>query len=69
MIESRLSGAGLRLDECLKLRFKDLDFARSQILVRDGKGQKDRITTLPAVVKEALLVHLRNVYRLHRKGS
>ena len=38
-----------------------------QILVRDGKGQKDRITTLPTSVKETLLVHLRDAYRLHRK--
>jgi integrase len=46
---------------------KDIDFAKEQILVRDGKGQKDRITTLPASVKEPLLAHLREVYRLHRK--
>lgn len=67
LIATLLYGAGLRLDECLKLRFKDIDFTKNQILVRDGKGQKDRITTLPLSVKEPLLAHLRNVYRLHRK--
>lgn len=40
---------------------------QKQILIRDGKGQKDRITTLPTTVKEPLLAHLRNVYRLHQK--
>jgi len=67
LVATLLYGAGLRLDECLKLRFKDIDFTKIQILVRDGKGQKDRITTLPASVKEPLLAHLRDVYRLHRK--
>lgn len=67
LVATLLYGAGLRLDECLKLRFKDIDFAKNQILVRDGKGQKDRITTLPASVKEPLLEHLRSVYRLHRR--
>lgn len=47
LVATLLYGAGLRLDECLKLRFKDIHFTKNQILVRDGKGQKDRITTLP----------------------
>ena len=42
-----LYGSGLRLMECLRLRVKDLDFAQRQILVRDGKGEKDRVTMLP----------------------
>lgn len=67
LIATLLYGAGLRLDECLKLRFKDINFTRNQIMVRDGKGQKDRVTTLPISVKEALLAHLRDVFRLHRK--
>ena len=62
-----LYGAGLRLKECLELRFKDIDFKTNQILVREGKGQKDRVTTLPASVKEALLDHLRGVWRLHQR--
>lgn len=69
LVATLLYGAGLRLDECLKLRFKDIDFTKNQILVRDGKGQKDRITTLPASIKEPLLAHLRDVYRLDRVGT
>ncbi len=67
LVATLLYGAGLRLNECLELRFKDIDFTKDQILVRDGKGQKDRITTLPTSVKKLLLAHLRDVYRLHRK--
>ena len=67
LVATLLYGAGLRLMECLQLRFKDFDFNRNEILVRDGKGQKDRITTLPASVKEALLPHLRDVWRLHQR--
>jgi integron integrase len=62
-----LYGAGLRLNECLELRFKDIDFKTNQILVRDGKGQKDRVTTLPTSVKEPLVEHLRDVWRLHQR--
>ena len=60
-----LYGAGLRLMECLRLRVKDLDFAYNQIVVRHGKGQKDRVTMLPQHVKAALQQHLVNVQRLH----
>jgi site-specific recombinase XerD len=49
---SLLYGAGLRLRECLKLRVKDLDFGYRQIVVRDGKGAKDRVTMLPQSVHE-----------------
>ena len=55
LVATLLYGAALRLMECLQLRFKDFDFTNNAILVRDGKGQKDRITTLPASVKEACL--------------
>jgi integron integrase len=67
LVATLLYGAGLRLNECLELRFKDIDFTTNQILVRDGKGQKDRITTLPSSVKEPLLAHLRDVWRLHQR--
>jgi integron integrase len=60
-----LYGGGLRLLEALRLRVKDLDFVRREIMVRDGKGQKDRVTMLPAVVRDALLVHLDAVRRVH----
>jgi len=53
-----LYGAGLRLMECLRLRVKDIDFTRNEIRVRSGKGDKDRVTMLPAAVKEPLLRHL-----------
>ncbi len=49
-----LYGAGLRLLEAIRLRIKDVDFAQNQILVRDGKGRKDRITMLPDICREAL---------------
>jgi integron integrase len=51
-------GTGVRLEECLELRVKDLDFDRNQVTVRRGKGQKDRVTMLPAGVKERLAAHL-----------
>ena len=54
VIASLLYGAGLRLLECLRLRVKDVDFGRNEILVRDGKGGKDRITLLPQAPKEHL---------------
>lgn len=60
-----LYGAGLRLEECLALRVKDMDFDRNQITVRRGKGQKDRVTTLPTAVTARLRVHLEQVRRLH----
>ena len=53
-----LYGAGLRLMECLRLRVKDIDFTRNEIRVRAGKGDKDRVTMLPAAVKEPFRRHL-----------
>jgi integrase len=61
LIVALLYGAGLRLEECVGLRVKDLDFDRNQIVVRRGKGQKDRVTMLPAAVKERLVAHLLTV--------
>ena len=62
-----LYGAGLRLMECIRLRVKDVDFGYRQILVRDGKGEKDRITMLPLCVIEPLQGHLAKVEALHKK--
>lgn len=56
-------GAGLRVTECLRLRMKDLDFGLNQIVVRDGKGQKDRVTPLPALVIPALQQQIEEVRR------
>ncbi|MGI9212709.1 MAG: integron integrase [Methylococcaceae bacterium] len=60
-----LYGAGLRLLECVRLRVKDVDFGYRQITVRDGKGEKDRMTMLPQTVLEPLRAHLEKVKVLH----
>lgn len=62
-----LYGAGLRQIECLSLRVKNVDFAYRQILVRDGKGRKDRVTMLPGNVVEPLREQLGRVRILHRR--
>jgi integron integrase len=62
-----LYGAGLRLLECLTLRVKDIDFGYRQITVREGKGNKDRITVLPAVVEPRLKLHIEDVRVLFEK--
>jgi len=56
-----LYGAGLWLAECLNLRIKDIDFSRNEIMVREGKGRKDRRTMLPVAVKEPLGRHLQRL--------
>ena len=61
-----LYGAGLRLMECCRLRVKDIDFSQNQIVVRAGKGDKDRYTMLPAAVKELLIKHLDDGKRQHQ---
>lgn len=58
-------GCGLRVMECIRLRVKDIDFAMNQIVVRNGKGKKDRITVFPDSVKTTLKEHLVYVKRLH----
>ena len=60
-----LYGAGLRLLECARLRVKDVDFATNQIIVRAGKGDRDRVTMLPAVVRTDLVRHVEMVRRQH----
>ena len=62
-----LYGTGLRVMECVRLRVKDIDFAYNQIIVRDGKGHKERVTILPDNLKAPLKAHLENVRRLHQK--
>ena len=65
LMATLLYGSGLRLLECARLRVQDVDFAMNQIVVRDGKGAKDRVTVLPAVAKEPLRQHLSKVKRQH----
>src|SRR6266581_7713686 len=61
-----LYGAGLRLLECCRLRVKDVDFATNQLVIRDGKGRKDRVTMLPAAIKSALAAHIERVREQHQ---
>jgi integron integrase len=65
LVAGLLYGSGLRLMECLRLRVKDIDFTVGQITVRDGKGEKDRVTMLPDSVKESLIRHLQKVKLVH----
>ena len=65
LMTSLLYGSGLRLMECLRLRVKDVDFGYNQILVRDGKGHRDRVTLLPTRLIEPLKKQLVEVKKLH----
>ncbi|VAX05645.1 Integron integrase IntIPac, partial [hydrothermal vent metagenome] len=60
-------GSGLRLMEVLRLRVHDLDYAKQQILVRDGKGNKDRSTLFPELLHEQMQVHMERVKVMHEK--
>jgi integron integrase len=68
-----LYGAGLRLLECAQLRVKDIDFSTKQIVIRSGKGARDRVTMLPAAATPDLLRHLESTRRQHahdlRRGA
>jgi integron integrase len=65
LIGGLLYGSGLRLMECLRLRVKDIDLTCGQVTVRDGKGEKDRITMLPTRLKQPLMRHLQRVRLIH----
>ena len=65
LVLSLLYGTGMRLLEGLRLRIKDVDFARNAIVVRDGKGGKDRTTVLPAVLVESLRRQVERALALH----
>jgi integron integrase len=64
-----LYGSGLRLMECVRLRVHDVDFDYHHIVVRDAKGQKDRVVPLPERYREALQDHLGDVKRLHEEDK
>ena len=62
-----LYGTGMRLLECLRLRVKDVDFGRNEIVIHDGKGAKDRVTMLPESLKADLARHLERVRAIHER--
>lgn len=64
---SLMYGTGIRLMECLELRVQDIDFEQNEVLVRNGKGGKDRVTMLPSSLKEPLHKHLLKVREIHQK--
>ncbi len=67
LMAALIYGAGLRLRECLRLRVKDVDFDQGHLMVRQGKGNKDRVTVLPERLREPLRAHLERVRALHEK--
>ncbi len=67
VMASLLYGSGLRLMECLRLRVKDLELTRRELIVRDGKGSKDRITLLPDKLIQPLQIQLERVKALHQQ--
>lgn len=69
LMASLMYGTGLRLMECLRLRVQEIDFARREILVRDGKGAKDRVTMLPESMVAPLADHLKSVRETHEHDS
>ena len=67
LMANLLYGSGLRPMECVRLRVKDIDFEYGNIIIRDGKGKKDRITVLPEILKEKLKDQINKVLKLHEK--
>lgn len=67
IMASLLYGAGVRVMECVRLRVKDVELSYRQILVRDGKGERDRVTMLPALLIEPIRAHLERVRMLHAR--
>jgi integron integrase len=66
LMAALLYGSGLRVQECVRLRVKDIDFSTHQIIVRDGKGGKDRVTMLPRILIQQLKAHLKRVRLQHQ---
>jgi integrase len=67
LIGNLLYGSGMRLMEALRLRIKDIDPSRRQVMIRDGKGRKDRATMLAGSLIDPLRVHLDKVRLLHQR--
>jgi len=66
LIATLLYGSGMRLMDGLRLRVKDIDFERNEIVIRAGKGEKDRVTMLPQAIKAQLREHLKRVQIVHQ---
>ncbi len=66
LMASLLYGTGMRLMDCVRLRVQDIDFGYCQIVIRDGKGKKDRVVPLPERLIEPLKTHLAEVLKIHR---
>lgn len=69
MVSTLLYGSGLRISEAIRMRVKDVDFGYSQLLVRNGKGRKDRITVLPSIAVSKLHKQIKKVQLLHDKDT
>lgn len=69
IVSTLLYGSGLRISEAIRIRVKDVDFGYSQLLVRNGKGRKDRITILPAIAVSMLQKQIKKVQLLHDKDT
>jgi len=67
LMASLLYGTGMRLMDCVRLRVKDVDFDYQQIVIRDGKGQKDRVVPLPKRLQTALIKQMNDTYKLHQE--
>src|SRR5437762_13946543 len=69
LIADLIYGSGLRLLEALRLRVKDVDFGYGRIIVRDGKGMKDRVTMLPQRLQPSLREHITHVKAMHERDQ
>lgn len=67
LIAQVMYGSGLRIMEAMRLRIKDIDFDNRQIIVRDGKGENDRFTTLPDSLHQPLRLHIQHIKLIHQK--
>jgi integron integrase len=67
LMASLMYGSGLRLSECVQLRVKDVDLERRELVVRDGKGRKDRVTLAPDSLRKPLAAHLARVHDQHQR--
>ncbi len=69
LVAKLLYGSGLRIMEAVRIRIKDIDFQMKQLIVRSGKGDKDRFTTFPATLTPLLQNHLARVKTLHQQDA